>query len=1548
MGDSKQLYVIFDSDFLHDLEVLGNTMEISYYYLEDVRTSISNPNVLLDFHYGVDRYNNDQPLDVYGYWDQDKKELKVHLGLGKYTYSNLVRSTSDDGDPEFFEYDYKDNSGVHEGDRLVRVIRFTYNGDPEKTAFILTSDIKHVSASSIRLEPIRCDQDKLIITIEFPDTTQANVKARKIEKDTEFLEGPGNARGFNIFRATGEENPSTRESAFKYMGSREIGILKKDLPYISDSGKLVYRKDRVRIYTSIKIFCPGLLQNIRPKTRASLNRNGGILRIYGTLEYLEYESKGTELIYIGTGSEALEGLPDYELILTEHVGGLKDPKIENKFYIRYGKYEEQTDPSVLVKARVEFWNPFEKIVETIESENIRLTQEENVISQWEVIYRSSEYTEDSIPVYMFPYTAGYQHTFTIQTTFPDLRIEDDFEIEYSNPILQTYFKLEIERIPSRTYPITDYKVTLVSLLDNVDPFLWLPIINGESKLLLTTVRLKDYDYTESFYYVQSPKSDSLELQDINNNVINEIVLEHNQDRAEVYPVASNTRTPEEIGPKNAWKILDYNHEVLSFDEESGLLNTSENLVHRLVINSSDVPQSVEDLDLGKIIIGRIKESESGNNFTDWRSLVGLYTLTIPVSKRGIIGDLSTTDSILLEEIGLYPIHVVSNGPFACWMEESDDYCFFDPRTNSLTNSNYYYSSSFNRLEGVDVYLALHNTTILDTEPYEDNKIIFSVVEREPDWENFEPTGDIGTCKVYRKAINEPRLNYVDPLDYYVFLDQNTTTSIKLRSSETPVADNLQVLGNSYNDQHQQYYNNITLVDTLKPVFSVIDNYRYHIQNINNPYPANDYYPISPCCIYNAHLYNYPDINLPFYLFRKALGPSFYRTDSISSDIIYVDSNTGVAAFAIKSRYEIDIESDISTILNYEGAFDIQRVDHTILESNDYKHQYVIKLNIRVQNTGGQRPLGDILIVSRIYNLINIISSEYVELPYLDLTQDDIDRIVPPATMKLSIIQRSVGGENQEGIDVVGNRGGTISNLGESRRFKIFSDVPIDEPNFTNIVGSGFEIIDRSVEGFTLKVSSIVDGYESITPNDSDSYISYTERKNFSFDLVIQPLGSGDDPNLTSYVESFIFKQNGISKGLVFAAPDNIPKLYLGTNSLSYIVDSRTTYLNIFLGVFNIDSRIDDGARGVMQGIRIDTQNSFVILPGDCEYQTTSWNPTVRLEFPQNLSARVIDRVFTITYADGSMTHKIVFTVKQMSGEGNIVCNDNAYFLSHGECIEHGADTNNYEDIGFFTFETDLDIRTLSLDIPENLYESYSFLNTGTPSERGGNYKTYKAQIKLKPNLSNSIIKNQIFSFLKNGERIRNVYINQGYYSLLLCKPGYTNVGVYSGGTLGDTNNLIDVPTRDNNTIGTRKLFYIVLNRQEPIPETGTYTEREEVIFPDITNLLYVSSYTWAKLGPTLINKDNSSDNRTATNSSSGTYLVEYRSEVCPDLTDSGGYPYLENKYIVNTRYYTTEIPIKVELSILANYPTSDPLFWLYRKTTEHTYTIYLLKTADPG
>ncbi len=1579
MSDNE-LYAVFNPTFLEDIETLGNSVIVSDYYIEDLRIDITDINEILSDNFPVYRYTDNIP--TVGFWDEDRKELKVHISLSDGVFSNKVKESSVSTiDPEQFEWESKNSSGINNGDGLVRVIRFMYTKAGKfDTAFILTGNITRGRGRRIVIEPIMCNQDKILITIRFPETTKANVKASSIEKDTEFLEGFAISRGDNIFRTYSDNTLGTRDSSYRYLDCviSNTDITKKDVPYIGSDGCGVYRRDNIRIYTSIDITCANLITTIRPRTRAALNIDGGILRIYGTLHYLEYEALGTELKYVGEGTESIDGIPDSELILTPHEGGLRDVSV-NGFYVSYGKYEGQPDPSVLVKARVEFWNPFTKTIESIESSNIRLTQEENVISQWEVIYRSTNYVEPTsdgdIPVYMFPWESNYVHTFTIRTTLPNIRIDRDFVMEYADPILESYFEYSIERIPNRTYPITDYVVTIRSITDNLDPIKWLPIIDGESDIRLSTLRLLDYDYTESFYYVQSPKLDALEIHDTNDNNITEIVLEYNQDIVEYFPVAVEAREPQEMGERNSWKIIDINPRVIP-ESSYGFLNPNnqEFFENRLILNVSDTPNSIEEIDLGKIVLGRIKESEHSNNFYDneWRNIVSLYKISIPIKKRGIIERITATETLVLKEINLYKTKVICNGPFACWMEENNDYCFFDPMTNQPTHNNHFYSRSFNSTDGVYVYIALHNTIAQNEEPLEENTIFFTVVEREPDWSNGKPScfddeENLATCTVYRQAPDEVIVDYVDPLDIYVFLGPYTEESIRYKSSETPVIDRLQLLENSeINQQFESYrtysYNPITILDASTPIFKIGEDYKYHIQHIQNPNDLYDYYPITPCCIYRAHSYNYPDIMCPFYIFRKALGPSFYRSDSSTGNTIFTvddpsgtDSEDRERVITIRSRYEIR-EEEFTIDYTVQDSFEISSIVHVFLDTSDYKHQYRITINTLLQNTGEQRPLGVISIVSRIYNLVNFTSSESIEVPYVELTQNDIDSIIQPAIMRISVVQEAGNGGNTGEIRVIGNRQAGVSNAGETRSFSIVSDVPIDMPEITNITGCSISGISTS--GFSFTVPPLVDSFEPVIPSESSFYTTYTEPNNVSFDLLINPT---DNLTYQSYSESFLFRQSGITSGLIFSTTtqSDTPMLYLGTNSVSYKVSASTTSLGIFLGVFGISSQISSGTEGTIKGIVIKTEPSCsydVIGGNSCYYRDNGWKTNISLEFPENKTGKQVDRVFTVTYNDSGITHKIIITIKQESYSGNIICNNNAYFLSHGECIE----TDDYSDsMGFFTFDTDLDIKTLSLSIPKALYESYSFIYVG-PSTLGGSYRTYKAQIKLIPNLSNSTIGNQIFSFMKNGESIRNVYINQGFYCLSICYPNETTSDTFSGMALGSEENPIEVPSRNNLVNGSRKTFKLILKRSEPIPSTGEFTEEtinfSDIYFPSVQNC------TWAYAGKrsnnsattTNIESDsisNSEDSNFSqqvnTSGTSGEFLSNYYTELFQNDPSVNPiyYPFLENVYSVYPRYYTSELPIVINLSIIVEYPYDDPLYISKRNTT-HYYTIYLRKVAE--
>lgn len=1575
MGENK-LRVVFDPKFIEDLSELGNSLVLSDYSVEDLREEITNVSQVLN---SENPYYYATKIPVVGFWDPERKEFKTHIPLPHGVYSSKV---TEDG--SMLEMDVK-SGNINTGDGLVRVIRFRYTknlgpSEESETAFIVTGDITRKANGKLVIDPIECDQDKIIITVaDFPDTTKANIRAATIEKDTEFLESYGILRGCNVFRTYNLETPGTRESAIEYIDwiTSKTKIEKKDVPYIEQDGRGIFRRDNIRVYTGINIYCSNLMTSIRPKTRASLNRNGGTLKIYGTLWYTEYEALGKELVYVGEGTEAIDGIPDSKLILTTHNDGLRDVGI-NGFYVTYGRYEGQSDPSVLVKARIEFWNPLSESVETLESENIRLTQADDVISQWEVIYRSSRYLEPTggtnLPVYVFPWSEGGVHTFTIRTTLPDINIERDFFMEYEDPVLQDLFDYRIERIPDRTYPITDYRVTLTTKTSNLDTLKWLPIINDESTLKLSTLWLRDYDFYESFYFVQSPKTEDIELHDPNNQNLQEIVLEYNQTQGKYYPVGPEARTPEELGERDTWEVIDHDPRI-SFSETSGKLNPSnpEYLDHRLILYAPESPGSINDLELGKIILGRIRESEVGNNFLDpseWRNTISLSRVSIPVRKRGNIESISSDNSVILREINLYKIKVTCNGPFACWMSESPDYCFFDPITNQPTYTNYYYSENFDISEGVYVWIALHDTIILNEEPELVGKIFFTVTGDEPDWGDGSEMPDIfssdniAICDIYRQAPQEIILDYTDPRDCYVFLGSYEETALKFRSTETPAIDRLTMLDNNgLGQQFEMYrpysYNAITLLDAPTPQFTTTELYRYHVQHIQNPNDLHDYYPISPCCIYRAHPYNHSDITKGFYIFRKALGPSFYRADGSGSNVIYVtpdpenNSNESRKAVVIKSRYEIRDE-EFTTELNVPAGFEIETITHTTLSTSDYKHQYRIVLNTLETNTGGQRLLGILVITSRIYNLINFTSYESPEVPYVDLTQADIDAIVPPAIMKIQIIQEAGNGGNTGEIRVTGNREASVSNGGETRSYTINSDIPIELPVVTNILDC--DVTGISVSGFTFRAESIIEDYSPVVPSETSSYTTYANEKELGFDLLINPT---DHLTYQSYSESFTFKQTGISNGLVFGTSRIAPKLYLGSNNITEEVSSETTSLNIFLGIFGIRNQISEGTQGIVKGIDVRTDNTYTLLSDTCSYYNTSWVPSVRLEFPENNTQVPINRVFTITYTDSGITHKIVLTVRQTSRNGNIVCSDNAYFLSHGECIE----TDDYSDnLGFFTFDTDLNINTLSLSIPKSLGEEYNFIYVG-PSSLGGSYKTYKAYIKLKPNLSNSTIGNQIFNFIKNGtDIIKSVYINQGFYCLTVCEPKSTLFGVCSGGSLGSENNPYQVPTKNNTIVGTRQVFKLILYRSEPIPSEGRYTgetiDLTSVYFPEVVNYSWIFTSIKSS-GPTPSQSnsddrgaqnqesDDSSTDKETNNKLDGGYFTSYSTSLFQSASgiEPQFCPFLENIYTVSPSYYTSEIGIRVSVDIVVKYPYTDPLY-LLNKTTTHSYTIYLSKQGE--
>ena len=371
--------IVFNSDFLEDIEKLGNSVKLIKYYLEDYSKSnvgYTLKNIIdLSNGYNPRTYYGDYINDdtfVRGIWDKDRKEFITHLSLPDSFIANEVRYDEDTEEPIELEYEFVDEvTGEKAGKSLLRIIRYVYSEKIEslsdsarkyKTAFLITGDISGVRGN-YTIDPIRINQDRNIIIVSFPENTKANIIPYTVEKDTKFLETFGVDPGINIFLNSDEESLVSRDSFYKYLRVYTGDLQNFQTPYIDSSGKEIKRNYIYRDYKKLNIDCAGLFRYSTPNTKPKLNRDGGLINIYGNAEYDEYILLGDELKYIGKGIEPINNIPNVDVEFSGS-GTLKNVKLDtntinieedsakfstevNKFRISYGRFENQPDPSKL-------------------------------------------------------------------------------------------------------------------------------------------------------------------------------------------------------------------------------------------------------------------------------------------------------------------------------------------------------------------------------------------------------------------------------------------------------------------------------------------------------------------------------------------------------------------------------------------------------------------------------------------------------------------------------------------------------------------------------------------------------------------------------------------------------------------------------------------------------------------------------------------------------------------------------------------------------------------------------------------------------------------------------------------------------------------------------------------------------------------------------------------------------------------------------------------------------------------------------------------------
>jgi len=1537
--------IVFNSDFLEDIKKLGNSVKLIKYYLEDYTKSDIGYTLkeIIDTNgYSPKTYYGQGDKDdtfVRGIWDKDRKEFITHFSLPDLIIANVVRYDENGEIPIELEYEFVNENGEKDGNQLIRIVRYVYNEKDDsgkyKTAFLLTGNISG-SIRNYNIDPIRINQDRDIIVISFPEDTKANILPYTIEEDTKFLENFGIDPGINIFLDNDEESLVSRDSFYKYLRVYTGDLQNFQTPYIDSSGKEVKRNYIYRDYKKLNIDCAGLYKYCFPNTKPSLSLEGGVINIYGNAEYDEYILLDNELKYIGKGTEPINNIPNMDIEFSGN-GELKDVKLDteiireetysaetevNKFRVSYGRFDGQTDPSKLINFKLNFYDPILNVTKEIKSKKIKITQSDTILSEWEIYDRTTNYFEDEKPVYIFPWQLGFSHSFKIRTVLNNLNITD-FIIEYENNILNDFFEYSIifSRNP-RDYPYCTYTITLINKTDNEDVEKWIPILNEESTLILATLKLSGYeDYQESFYMVQSPKVNSIELHENPNNS-NVDVIDFATEEIEriYYPVAIESNTNNEIGIRNTWKIFNSDEDVVVYPNYGRLNpNNVNELTNELKITIERQPTTIEPLVFEDLVIGRIKENEINMNLdeADWRNIINLSKISIPVMKNGLATSLIIPNELIFREINLYRVDISSNGPVACYLNYEEGYSnkfsFFDPYNNQITYQNIFYS----RDPEMPIYIALTDLDNVIEELTLVGKLEVVVSEEEPDWTNGRPeifdSNEARSCIIYQD-IYETEINYIDNNSGYIFLDSYTSVPVKYISTVTPERT-ITNITNPFGSDNYRPLNDI-VIERRNPIIemNINDGYTYHLDLLQNPNILSGFYPISPSAIFTVFK-SYNNINKNFFVFRKALNPDFYSNDTSYDRVIYLpatiegsdDTNRSII---IQSRYQIKNEDFYTRFLDETVPFSVLHSEE-ILSNNDYNYKYSINFSSLSNNEGRQRTLGTFTMISRIYRerFINVNTINSYGIPYYDFSQDEIDRMIPPRTINITVIQLGTETNNNE-IELIGNRNSylNINGEGDSIEFQIRSDIQLSEPSITNVVNC--EVTNISTEGFTINIPPIYNSFSPCIPSDSQAYSEINIDRNINVDININSI----DPNYTGYNETLSFIQPAINTGIIYGSSEFDTKLFIGNNNyrITETISSSENSFDIFLGLFSISNAITSGTPGTIGELEITSnndENKYTILNKKICWYSENNKENIKLTFPINNTNKTIERIYTIIYKNkGELIHKITLVIQQQSSSGTFNCDKNMYVLSHGECLN--KDKN---DLGWFDFDTNIPRQQLSISLssPE-LLDQIPIIQEKSPGK-------YKVSIKLKPNLTEEK-RTIILNFVRNNvDIIKSITVSQGYYCTKLYYPNNINY-ITNGGSIGSTSNYIDTPTRNEIQSGIKKIFTIDIIRCEPSIDGKWNYESNLASLVD----LKVSNFVWTILGikPKQLQIENKSqllnDNEKITKTSD--YFISYNSVVI-----NSKIPYLENQYSVNSSYFGYEIKNKITVTLNVKYPKNDIL-----------------------
>lgn len=1320
-----------------------------------------------------------------------------------------------------------------------------------------------------------------LVNIPLKDNLLANLYTNETNLDLKFLEGNGFREGINAFSNEKSEEPITTYSYDKLISINNL--------YNTVEKNLKNDKYQVGYWNSLDKFGKFVPRYFLNNTYSDLSTT--IYYSDGTIGEVQGKSITTDelsgnLILLGNISVKCERIYEYgdnsdilqKLVSTKDIpirvdidSDKSDLKLSYDQKTGILKYQSEREGNFKIISKITYSNLNTNEIIELKSEVGLIIGKTN--SDWEILTNSPSYLEKGKNLYMFSNPEiGNKIEFTIKTTTKT--VLDGGIVEYGDGF-DTWFEVSTNKVKDDEITVT---ITVKKKNESLNQ--WAPIINNESLLIPCSIRFLDTE-VETFYCIQEPVMNSLDLYDINEDGVLKKIEENNINikkgsKYSIYPALIDEGSE---GSNNYWFVLNKSNDLHIFPNKG-------------VLNNTLLAQNPKDEYYKTDIIGKVNSElifyrvsgETPDNFLDsgdWRKIINIPKKSLSVN---VISEDSknflevSAESIEIDRYGIYQFSVNSSSKFSLKIEKKVDnegfyVKFIDPETNSIIDGNEITSDS---CENKEFFIVANPISKNVEEGFCD--IILSLVD-ESISKRITLSNHTYSYSKFFEIYKEPSaLSFSN--EYLVSGDYSGAGTILLTNKWEKICyiTNIKLGVNNEIGEEVEVSDIIDIFDCSK--LNINRGYvrsEVYLKLKNEPeiktYPTKEIVSGKRLIIYPKTTEEYPD-DIRYLIAPKKESPNIYL-DGESIKNIYLTEVGDKVNITVHSNYPLTNED-----LNYP----INIIKSNIISENSENGIYTIELTL-IKSVKKNYDLGNLLIKK-------LITPNSFYYGY-SVNKEVIDNILSDQKfIQLNI--KSTGKGNDYSISGNFNN---IDYFGESRVFYINFEEGVFNKNLgmtttsTNYSTIRSDINSRKIN---LTAYSRLLGYNKpYQVDNTDGYIQLSKSRNIGFNLNIF---NKNNPGTILYNENISIPQEKLQYGILIDTYNGTGGLlFVGkdsdTNNIDLHVEPDVDSLKLCIGDFPTSSKIVENSVGYINNLDKfkSSSESVILILSDSEkiYYSNSKNATIY--FPKNNSLNEIITKISISDLYGNnillnLTQDPIdfiykTTVKDESTIKFDYLGNSIYTDSKGEVLK----------ILDPEVETNIPIDQLEVKSATLVNPKIEFIKTGVTNN---NTSIYKVIIKVDPHISTDQqpLIGTIEILYKNNTIWRCIGVQESINIKLTTRLGVT----YNGTIIGSAESPIHTPAINSGTLSSERQYFKLSASVWKIilSPDGSYESSEE----SITECVKLTGYNWT-LGEDNLN----------------TFSERETKLLYSDLNIPSGFPILENVYSVSEDFIEKEVPYIVEV-----------------------------------